>query len=524
MSDLPNGWIEIPLREVLIDFQAGFASGKKDLKGGLPHLRMNNIGIDGQLNLDLLRTVPRKLAQFPHYLKKGDILICTTNSAKLVGKCALFNLDGDFAFSNHLTRLRTNEAIRSVFLKHQLWLLWRQGAFENRCKHWVNQSALPKEELLQIPIALPPLREQRRIIEKLEKLLGKVDACQKRLERIQPILKRFRQSVLAAACSGRLTADWREQYRWTESTELRIKRIQKERVDKYEFDCMKALSVGLKKPRRPTNLEPKIRFNDSAEELPDSWLWATFEDIASTDTYSMSSGPFGSALGKKDYVDSGIPVIRGQNIQSGRFVPSSFVFVSNEKAAELKRSTAYPKDIVVVAVGSSGQAAMIPKELPISILSQNCNKITVDGNFALPEYVNSFLQVQISKDRLREKTTDTARPFLSLTNLKTLLLPIPPVEEQQEIVRRVEALFKVADQIEARYNKAKAYVDKLAQSILAKAFRGELVPQDPNDEPTSILLEHIRSQRATSEPKNKKARPLSKKRKQPSLFTVASHK
>ena len=98
---------------------------------------------------------------------------------------------------------------------------------------------------------------------------------------------------------------------------------------------------------------------------------------------------------------------------------------------------------------------------------------------------------------------------------------VVPLAEQQEIVRRVEALFKLADEIEARYNKAKAYVDKLAQSILAKAFRGELVPQDPNDEPASVLLERIRGQRTTSEITHKKARPSSNKKKQASLFDEA---
>ena len=88
-------------------------------------------------------------------------------------------------------------------------------------------------------------------------------------------------------------------------------------------------------------------------------------------------------------------------------------------------------------------------------------------------------------------------------------------------MRRVAALFKLADQVEARYNKAKAYVDKLAQSILAKAFRGELVPQDPNDEPASVLLERIREQHATTQPANKKARPASKKKKQAGLFDEA---
>ena len=88
-----------------------------------------------------------------------------------------------------------------------------------------------------------------------------------------------------------------------------------------------------------------------------------------------------------------------------------------------------------------------------------------------------------------------------------LQIPIPPTAEQQEIVRRVEALFKIADRIEERYQRAKAQVDKLTQSILAKAFRGELVPQDPNDEPASVLLERIKHQKKSGDqPKKKKTR------------------
>ena len=91
--------------------------------------------------------------------------------------------------------------------------------------------------------------------------------------------------------------------------------------------------------------------------------------------------------------------------------------------------------------------------------------------------INCFvLQAEISKEQIRDKITDTARPFLSLTNLKTTLLPIPTASEQHEIVRRAEALFALSDEIEARYAKAK--VDSLTRSILAKVFRGELVPQD----------------------------------------------
>jgi len=221
----------------------------------------------------------------------------------------------------------------------------------------------------------------------------------------------------------------------------------------------------------------------------------------------MSSGPFGSALGTKDYVDSGIPVIRGQNVQPANFVSDKFVYISNDKAEELSRSTAYPDDIIIVAVGAgAGNSALIPHTLPKSVLSQNCNKFTLDQAFVKPEYILLNLQVQIARDQMQSKTTDTARQFLSLTNLKEMLFPVPPFEEQEEIVRRVKQLFKVAAQIEERYQKAQAFIDKLPQAILAKAFRGQLVPQDPTDEPASALLERIQTERAQREAAAKAAK------------------
>lgn len=102
MSDLPE-WPNAKLSEVLLEMQPGFASGKKDVEGGVQQLRMNNIGVEGQLILDLVRTVPNSIAHPKYDLAKGDILVCTTNSGKLVGKSAFFNIDGRYVFSNHLT-------------------------------------------------------------------------------------------------------------------------------------------------------------------------------------------------------------------------------------------------------------------------------------------------------------------------------------------------------------------------------------------------------------------------------------
>jgi type I restriction enzyme S subunit len=196
----------------------------------------------------------------------------------------------------------------------------------------------------------------------------------------------------------------------------------------------------------------------------------------------MSSGPFGSMLGTKDYLSSGVPVIRGKNIKNGEFIDADFVYVSKQKADELKRSTAKPEDVVTVAVGSSGSSAIVPKSIPFAILSQNCNKITLDAKLALSEFVNYFLQLDMAQNQLADKTTDTARPFLSLTNLKQMLIPLPPLPEQQFIVETIhkkllelKKIEPLIDEIIYKQERNDEFLDNLKNNVLDSAFLGKLV-------------------------------------------------
>ena len=201
-TDTPSpGWAVARLADVIEDVQGGFASGKKDVADGLYHLRMNNVGEDGNLVLDLLRTVPAEIARDHHFLRRDDVIVCTTNSGKLVGKCALFRLDGRFAFSNHLTRLRPVQSlIDADYLRWWLWVTWRTGRYEALCQHWVNQSTLPKEALLATEVLLPSVVEQKRIVAKVEEVLARVNAARERLVKVPTILKR----LLPVCCCGRL--------------------------------------------------------------------------------------------------------------------------------------------------------------------------------------------------------------------------------------------------------------------------------------------------------------------------------
>ena len=344
--------------------------------------------------------------------------------------------------------------------------------------------------LKAIDVPIPSENEQRRIVAKLEKLLQKVDSCKDRLDKIPAILKRFRHSILAAACSGRLTADWREKNPDVKSATELLKQIQEERKEK--------------RLRNPQILQIDI------DELPDTWAKTKISDV-----YGINIGHKGIKINENLEV-SFVPMKLIEE-ETG-FMDASFV----RKYEEVKSGyTKFIEDDVVFA-----KITPCMENGKIAIAKNLCNGIgcgTTELHVFRPvvKDSNSFLFYFLLQKEIREIAKNrfqgtSGHLRVPVDFFEEIWFPLPPLEEQKEIVRCVEALFKVADQIERRYKKARTYVDKLTQSILAKAFRGELVPQDPNDEPTTVLIERIREERSErkTEMKNNKKNRRHNKHKQ----------
>lgn len=182
--ELPEGWEWKRLgdKKVLTDIQPGFACGIKDVIGGVPHLRMNNISKDGFLDMSLVRRIPKEKAEKSNkWLEHGDIIFNNTNSTELVGKTCIFpNWKERCTFSNHLTRLRCN---RTVLLGEWLYIclrnLWLSGYFATNCTEFVGQSAFNTDKLKELEIPVPPLPEQHRIVTRIEELTHRVEETRK---------------------------------------------------------------------------------------------------------------------------------------------------------------------------------------------------------------------------------------------------------------------------------------------------------------------------------------------------------
>jgi type I restriction enzyme S subunit len=315
-------------------------------------------------------------------------------------------------------------------------------------------SNISADDIESLLFKLPPLNEQRLIVEKIEKLLHKVNICKERFDKIPAILKRFRQSVLAAACSGQLTADW-----------------------------------GQDKP--------------CSDTLPASWKWIQLENLLPKG--GIFDGPFGSNLKTSDYTESGVRVIRLENIGHLEFYKDKKSFIGKEKYKTLTKHTVRENDIIFASfIADEIRVCKLPNLPTNTIAKADCFCIRPQKELVNTTYLTYQLASRESYNALADYVHGATRPRINTSQLRKLNVRLCPLPEQQEIVRRVDDLFKKADEIEARYAKAKAFVDKLTQSILAKAFRGELVPQDPNDEPASVLLEKIKTEKGRLDEEKKK--------------------
>lgn len=347
-------------------------------------------------------------------------------------------------------------------------------------------------DILRIPFPLPPLTEQRRIAAKLGKLLEKVDLCQRRLAKIPVLLKRFRQAVLAAACSGRLTEDWREENVTRESAEDLLNYIAQRRNERWQFER----AGRVRNAKLTRYCEPVPPTNEFEFAYPESWQLASMDAL----TQAITSG---SRDWKKYYCDDGPGTfVMAQNVRPMKFDRSFRVAVDPpQESQDRVRSEVKKNDILVTIVGANtGDVCRVPVELHEHYVCQSValmRPVLVETSPFIVLFLNSFGHGQ---RQYRKWIYGEGRPHLSFDQLRMTAIAVPPLAEQQEIVRRVDELFSLADQIETRYAKGKKHVDSLKQSILAKAFSGELVPQDPNDEPAAALLKRIQTARPTRQP------------------------
>ncbi len=497
---LPKGWVETTFPHVaLLNPKSSLDDDTEVAFVPMPHVPTNfsdTLRFEKKLWGDVKRG-------FTHF-RNDDVIFAKITPCFENGKAAIVS----GLPNSHGAGSTEFYVLRPVIVPSALLFYWvKTAAFlktaEAHMTGTVGQKRVPKTFVESHPFPLPPLNEQKRIVAKLDAIMPRIDSAKERLEKIPAILKRFRQSVLTAAVTGKLTEKWREEHPEIESAEVLLSRIGKARWN--YCGKINGRSLLKKKGGSAKSSSDHVLSNGTTILLPTSWEVATPEEISSPQKYSLAIGPFGSNLKVSDYRDSGVPIVFVRNIRSGDFLKNR-KYVSEEKAKELIQHAVYPGDLLITKMGDPpGDCCVYASNLESGIITSDCLKFTPWSEFIERRYCKIAIDSFLVRDQLIDITQGVAQQKISLERFKSIRFPLPPLEEQKEIVRQVDKLFSLADKVEEHYQKARARVDTLAQSVLAKAFRGELVPQDPDDEPAEKLLQRIQEEKAKMETELKNA-------------------
>ncbi len=351
-----------------------------------------------------------------------------------------------------------------------------------------------KAALRQFAVPISPSAEQRRIVAKIEALFEQSRTARDALDRIPALLKRFRQSVLAAAFGGDLTRDWRDQNPALEPVQLLIKRARGARLPAIGEEREKRKGNRHLVPNKPENLEPLDAQILGMPELPAAWAWVTVEFLASRELRSIQSGPFGSNLHHSEFRDTGVLAIGIDNVLDGAFSTGKQHRISREKYEQLKKYSARPLDVLITVMATVGRCCVAPRDLEPAIITKHVYRISVDQELCEPAYLmNALRGCRAVRAQLYGEIQGVTRPGVNGQILRRLVVPLAPLEEQRMILSTLEDLMRWAGAIEEAVQSVRRRAGTLEQSVLGRAFRGELVPQDATDEPASILLDRIQT-------------------------------
>ncbi len=400
--------------------------------------------------------------------------------------------DFDGLCSGEFVVMPDNDAISGAFLKHRL----SAYDFVDFASH-LNAGDRPRVDFGQLQsfaLALPPKNEQTRIANLLDELLNDLATGVSALERCREKLHRYRASVLKAAVEGDLTADWRSAHPDAEPASTLLQRILAERREHWEQEQLRTYTEKGKTP--PKNWKAKYKepvAPDLADlpSLPAGWEWVGFDQIGAIQG-GLQKSP--ARVPKRNH----FPYLRVANVRRGRLQLDE-LHRFELTPQELRKLRLETGDVLLVEGNGSrteiGRCALWNGEIEDCVHQNHIIRVRLATGVS-PQYVDVFLNSPIGQFAIQQAASSTSGLYtLSVNKVKRLSLPLPPTAEQQAIADCVEGHAAGIEQIDTTLANKLAAATRLRQSILHRAFTGNLLPQDPNDEPASKLVERIAANR-----------------------------
>ncbi len=490
-ESLPNGWVRATLDDVVDvrDFE------REPINSSERESRING---KNESDLYPYYGATGQVGFIDAFRSEGQRVLLGEDAAPFLDptKDKAYLVNGRFWVNNHAHVLAGAAGlIDNKFICHQLNTVDYHPFVTGSTRLKLTSSAMK-----QIPMVVAPAAEQARIVAKLEELLSDLDAGMAELKAAQKKLGQYRQSLLKAAVEGALTAEWRAKNAPSETGAQLLEHILSERRARWEAKQLAKFKEQGKTPPKDWQKkypEPVPPDTSDLPELPEGWGWASVEQIASDERYSLSIGPFGSNLKVPDYRSAGVPLVFVRNIRSGNYGGEHTKYVTPEKAVELGAHSIAGGDVLVTKMGEPpGDADVYPSDQPPAVITADCIKIRCWSGLMEPEFLKSIINSYIGKRQIEPMTQGVAQKKVSLGRFISLAVPVPPADEQALIVQTIAVADRESLEQLVAINLSLKQSTAQRQNILRAAFSGQLVPQDPNDEPASVLLKRIRAERA----------------------------
>ena len=482
---IPYNWVWTRLGEIYNLFTGNSIPESEkttkyiNLSNGYKYIATKDVAYNGEINYENGVIIPYNEEKFK-VAKANSSLLCIEGGS--AGRKAGI-VDRDVCFVNKLCCFESNSNLESkiiyYYIKSENFLsLFRENM--NGLIGGVNLNNLKK-----IEFPLPPLNEQKRMVEKLDFLSDKTKKAKEIIEEIKVDIENRKISILDRAFKGVLTSKWRNENKVSDVKEL-LKSINDEKIKKWEEDCLQAEKNGNKKPKKPIIREIEdmiIPIEEQPYKIPDSWVWVRLGDIYNL--FTGNSIPESEKTTKYINLSNGYKYIATKDVAyNGEINYENGVIIPyNEEKFKVAKANS---SLLCIEGGSAGRKAGIV-DRDVCFVNKLC---CFESNSNLEsKIIYHYIKSENFLSLFRESMNGLIGG-VSLNNLKRMEFPLPPLEEQQEIVR-------ILDEVLENENKVKELleleerIDILEKSILHKAFKGELGTQNSSDKSAIELLKSI---------------------------------
>ena len=486
---LPRGWTETTLGNLLFGIYTGKSmrcEERPPRDGELGVVKVSAVTW-GRFDSSQSKTLPSDYRPPEEArIREGDLLISRANTLDLVGSVVLVDSEPrDLFLSDKILRLALSEETKTwVF-----WFLrskWGREQIKNLATgNQLSMRNISQDALCRIRHPLPPAAEQRRVVAKLDVLTVRLTRARAELERSPQLIDHFRISALRAGVTGKLTEGWRVTATNAVPVETLLLKVSSPQQGRGGREATDKIIPGI----------AGLAVNDPGTNLPKGWKWVSLLRISKQETGHTPS------RSQPSYWDGGVPWIgiRDAGAHHGRHIEETIQKISKVGLSNSSARLLPPGTVCLSRTASVGYVTIMARSMATSqdFATWTCTEAL------LPDYLMYALMAE--GEDIRKFGMGSTHTTIYFPEIRALHIALPPLEEQREIIIRIKQSLARADRLEAEAARGRALLDRLGSSILAKAFEGALVPQDPNDEPASVLLDRIRVQRASAS----KAKPRS---------------